>query len=77
MKNAIGRISLPYFDGTSKCKVSSWIHKLDTYFQLNHMAKRASIKLEALHIDGEDNDLWFHGMNTLGHDQVFTYEEFT
>ena len=41
------------------------------------MAKRASIKLEALHIDGEDNDLWFHGMNTLGHDQVFTYEEFT
>ena len=41
------------------------------------MEERDSIKLEALHIDGEANYWWFHGMNTLGHDQVVTYEEFT
>ena len=38
------------------------------------MAKRDAIKLEALHLDGEDNDWWFHGMKTLGDDQVVTYE---
>ena len=41
------------------------------------MEERDSIKLVALHIDGESNDWWFHGMKTLGHDQVVTYEEFT
>ena len=41
------------------------------------MPERDSIKLEALHIDGEAIKWWFHGMKTLGHDQVVTYEEFT
>ena len=50
---------------------------MDTYFQLNTMAERDAIKLAALHIDGEAIDWWFHGMKTLGHDQVVTYEEFT
>ena len=57
--------------------MSSWIQKLDTYFQLNPMAEKNSIKLEALHIDEEANYWWFHGMKSLGHDQVVTYEEFT
>ena len=76
LRTSIGKISLGYFDGTSKCTLYSWIHKLDTYFQLNPMAKRYAIKMEALHLDGEANKWWFHGMNTLGHDQVATYEEF-
>ena len=50
---------------------------MDTYFQLNPMAERDAIKLAALHLDGEAIDWWFHGMKTLGHDQVITYEEFT
>ena len=33
--------------------------------------------MESLHIDGEAIEWWFHGMKTLGHDQVVTYEEFT
>ena len=41
------------------------------------MAERDAIKLEALHIDGEAIDWWFHVMKTLYHDQVFTYKEFT
>ena len=32
LKNAIGKITLPYFVGTSNCSVSSWIQKMDTYF---------------------------------------------
>ena len=77
LKNSIGKITLPYFDGTSNCSVSSWIHKMDTYFQLNPMEKMDAIKLESLHIDGEAIDGWFHGMNTLFHGQVVTYEEFS
>ena len=50
---------------------------MDTYFQLNPMAKRDAMKLEALHLDGEAIEWWFHGMKTLGHEQVVTYMEFT
>ena len=44
LKNSIRKITLPYFDGTSNCSVSSWIQKMDTYFQLNPMAERDAIK---------------------------------
>ena len=37
LKNIVGKISLPYFDGSNKCSSSSWIQKLDKYFQLNPM----------------------------------------
>ena len=50
---------------------------MDTYFQLNPMAERDAIKLEALHLDGDDIYWWFHGMKKLGHDQVVTYQDFT
>ena len=68
LNNVIGKITFPYFDGTSKCSVISWIQKMDTYLKLDPMEERDSIKLEALHLDGDSIDWWFHGMNTLGHD---------
>ena len=68
LNNSIGKITLPYFDGTSNCLVSSSIQKMDTHFQLNPMAERDAIKLEALHIVGEAINWWFHGMKTLFHD---------
>ena len=43
LKNAIGKISLSYFDGLAKCIASLWIHKLDTYIQLNPMDKKKMI----------------------------------
>ena len=46
-------------------------------FSTEPMAERGAIKLVPLHLDGEAIDWWFHGMKTLGHDQVLTYEEFT
>ena len=59
---------MPYFDAISNCLVSSWIQKMDTYFQLNPMEEKDSIKLDALHIDGEAIEWWFHGMKKLGND---------
>ena len=77
LRNSIGRITLPYFDGTSKCIVNSRIQKLDTYFQLNPMDGRDSIKVESLNLDEGGNGWLFHEMKTLGHDQVATYQGFT
>ena len=45
LRKSVGGITLPYFDGTSKCTVCSWIQNLDTYFQLNPMEEKDSIKL--------------------------------
>ena len=53
--NFLGRISLPYFDGSSKCTTSSWVQKIDTYFQLNPMVEREAIKMATLHLGGEAN----------------------
>ena len=44
---------------------------------MNPMAESDAIKLESIHLDGDAIDWWFHGMKTLDHDQVVTYEEFT
>ena len=33
--------------------------------------------MATLHLDGEAQDWWFHGMVTLGHSTVMTYDEFT
>ena len=41
------------------------------------MAKMDDIKMATLRLDGEANDWWFHGMKTLGHDIMTSYEEFT
>ena len=73
----MGKISLIYFDGSSNFIVISWVQKVDTRFQLNPMGEKEDIKMVALHLDGEANEWWFHGMKTLGHDHVTTYEELT
>ena len=53
------------------------MEKLDIYFQLNQMSEMEAIKVATLHLDGEAQDWWFHGMVTLGHSTVTTYVEFT
>ena len=53
------------------------MEKLDIYFQLNQMLEAEAIKVATLHLDGEAQDWWFHGMVTLGHSTVTTYAEFT
>ena len=33
--------------------------------------------MEILHLEGEDSDWWFHGIRTLGHDHILSYEGFS
>ena len=77
MQRTIGKIPLPYFDGYTKCTANSWVQKLDTYFQLNSMMERDAIRMATLNMEGYASDWWFHGLRTLGHDTITTYEEFT
>jgi hypothetical protein len=41
------------------------------------MAETDAIKLATLHLEGEAEDWWYHGMSTLGHARIVTYAEFT
>ena len=41
------------------------------------MSEMEAIKVVTLHLDGEAQDWWFHGMVTLGHSIVTTYSELT
>ena len=40
------------------------------------MVEEDALKIAILHLDGDSNEWWFHGLKTLGHDQVKTYGEF-
>ena len=68
---------MPTFDGSSNSSAKSWVEKLDIYFQLNQMSETEAIKVATLHLDGEAQDWWFHGLVTLRHSTVRTYVEFT
>ena len=74
---ASSRFHCPTFDGSSNNSTKSWVEKLDIYFQLNQMSETETIKVATLHLDGEAQDWWFHGMVTLGHSTVTTYAQFT
>ena len=41
------------------------------------MVESDVINMDTIHLDGESKNWFFHGMKTLGHDQVTIYEEFT
>ena len=57
-----------------KCQ---WIQKLYAHFQLNPMVEEDALKMAILHIEGEANRWWFHGINTLVHDHISSYEYFS
>ncbi|XP_059075207.1 uncharacterized protein LOC131875183 [Cryptomeria japonica] len=41
------------------------------------MTKEDAIKFATLHLDGAANEWWYHGLVTLGHNLIATYNEFT
>ena len=57
--------------------VSVWLQKLSVYFQLNPMVEEDALKMAILHLEGEDSDWWFHGIRTLVHDHILSYEGFS
>ena len=62
---------LPTFDGSSQISSNTCV-----YLQLNPMVEEDALKMAILHLEGDSNKWWFHGLKNLGHDQVITYGEF-
>ena len=76
LKHATGKLTLTTFDGSSKMTVQAWIHKLDTFLALRPMTEVEAIKYAMLHLEGAAHDWWYHGMVTLQHNQVTSYQDF-
>ena len=49
---------------------------MDTYLQLNPMPKEEAIKYVAINLYGPTHERSYHGMVTLGHNQITSNEEF-
>jgi hypothetical protein len=73
----VGKLTIPSFDGSSKCTARAWAQKLDTYYKLNQMTKAEAINFATLHLEGEAHEWWYHGLVTLGHNRITSYREFT
>lgn len=52
IKRKIGKINLSCFDGFGYTSTGAWVHKADTYFQLNLMLEEEAIKFATLHLEG-------------------------
>jgi hypothetical protein len=77
LERRAGKIEIPYFDGSAKVTTQAWVQKLDTYLQLNPMREMDAIKFSTMYLDGKAHDWWYHGLTTLGHNQITSYTEFT
>jgi hypothetical protein len=77
LQRKVGKLSIPYKDGSSRSTTRAWVQKLDTYFQLNPMTESKAIKYTTLHLDGEAHEWWHHGLVTLGHESITSYLDFT
>jgi hypothetical protein len=73
----LGKITISQFDGSNMCTSQAWVHKLDNYFQLNPMTEVEAINFSTLHLDGEAHEWWYHGLLTLGHSNITSYDDFT
>jgi hypothetical protein len=71
------KIEIPYIDGLAKMTTQAWVQKLDTYMQLKPMREMEAIKFSTMYLDGKAHDWWYHGLTTLGHNQIVAYTEFT
>jgi hypothetical protein len=77
LERRMGKIEIPYFDGTAKTIAQAWVQKLHTYLQLNPMREMEAIKFSTMHLDGKAHDWWYHGLITLCHNQIMAYTYFT
>jgi hypothetical protein len=77
LERRAGKMEIPYFDGSSKVTAQAWVQKLDTYLQLNPMREMDAIKFATMYLEGKAHDWWYHGLTTLGHNQIVAYTEFT
>lgn len=66
----VSKISLPSFDGSTKCSARAWVQNLDTYFILKPMLEVYAIQFAALYLEVDTHDWWYHGMVTLGNANI-------
>jgi hypothetical protein len=71
------RMELPTFDGSNHISVTTWVQKMDAYLQLNPIEEGKAIKFATLYLMGKAHEWWFHGITTLGHGRITSYQEFT
>ena len=77
LHKTIGRLTIPNFDGSRGCSARICVQNLDTYFQLNPMTETYVINFDTLHFDDEAHEWWYHGLVTLGHNTITSYNDFT
>jgi hypothetical protein len=73
LERRAGKMEIPTFDGTARSTAQAWVQKLDAYLQLNPMRELDAIKFATIYLEGKAHDWWYHGMNTLGHNQITSY----
>jgi hypothetical protein len=73
----VGKLTIPSFDGSSKCTARVWVQKLDTYYKLNQMTETEAISFATLHLEGEAHKWWRHGLVTMCHSRIISYRDFT
>jgi hypothetical protein len=72
----VRKLTIPYFDGSSKYTARLWVQKLDTYYKLNQMIETKAINFVTLHLEGEAHEWWYHGLVTLGYSHITSYRYF-
>jgi hypothetical protein len=73
----VGKLTIPSFDGSSKCTAIAWVQKLDTYYKLNQMTETEAISFSTLHLEGEAHEWCHHGLVMLDHNHITSYRDFT
>lgn len=76
LQRMVGKLTIPNFNGTSGGIERAWVHKLDTYLQLNPIKEEYEINLATFHLGGESHEWWYHGLVTLGHASITSYMDF-
>ena len=56
---------------------NEWIQKIETFFELNHLAPGYQVKMVVLHLAGDTHNWWHHGKFDLGHRHVTKFLDFT
>lgn len=73
----MGKVTLAHFDGSDECTTRAWAQKFYNYLALRPMSEDEAIRFATLHLDGIEHEWWYHGLVTLGHYLITTYNEFT
>jgi hypothetical protein len=64
LERRVGKMEIPYFDGSSKVTAQARVQKLDTYLQINLMREMDAIKFATIYLEGKAHHWWYYGLTT-------------